>query len=128
MDAENQYVVSTDKCNVHSIDLRDKNLISKENPTLYNDNLVTLPKNEINFTKIESGKKATLPQNERNFSEIESDKGAIKTPQEITIFANEIQNHVLYGQRWSFRHKPSMYPSLACSSHRQPQYFIMYKY
>ena len=66
--------MSTDKCNVHSINLRDKNLISEGNPTLSNDNLVTLPQNEINFTEIESG------------------KDAIMIPQEITIFANEIQD------------------------------------
>ena len=90
MDAENQNVVSTDECIVHSINLRDKNLISKENPTLFNDNLVASPKNEINFAKIESGQNATLRNNEINFTE--SDKGAITIPQEITIFANEIQD------------------------------------
>ena len=72
MDAENQYVVSTDKCIVHSINLRDKNLISKENPTLHNDNLVTLPKNGINFAKIESGQNATLPKNEIERSPLSS--------------------------------------------------------
>ena len=90
MDAENQYVVSTNECIVHSINLRDKNLISTGNPTLLNDNLVASPKNGINFAKIESGQNATLPKNEINFTE--SDKGAITIPQEITIFANEIQD------------------------------------
>ena len=90
MDAENQNVVSTNECIVHSINLRDKNLISTENPTLLNDNLVVSPKTVINFAKIESGQNATLPKNEINFTG--SDKGAINIPQETTIFANEIQD------------------------------------
>ena len=90
MDAENQNVVSTNECIVHSINLRDNDLNSTENPTLLNDNLVTSPKNEINFTKIDNGQNATLPQNEMIFTG--SDKGAISIPQEITIFPDEIQD------------------------------------
>ena len=66
--------MSTNECNVNSILLRDKNLISKQIPKLTSKNLINLSKNAIN----------------RNA--IESDEDATGIPKKITIFAGDVKD------------------------------------